>query len=248
MRWALLALALLALILVPFVLFEDQFNALAERVARGEFSQWYSAAAIVALLCSDVFLPIPSSVVSAGAGVLLGLWRGAAVIWIGMMGASVLGYAFGARASAAARRFIGVEGVARAERLMRRYGDYAVVVCRPVPVLAEASVIFAGLVRTPFARFLHLTAWSNLGIAFGTLRWARSRCGSNRSCSRSSDRSRCQASRFWCRDYGWRRPRSRRRVSEPRCHRLNEGAPRHHGARRRDREPATEVSSVSRSA
>ena len=39
--------------------------------------------------------------------------------------------------------------------------------CRPVPVLAEASVIFAGLVRAPFARFLAMTALSNLGIAVG---------------------------------------------------------------------------------
>jgi hypothetical protein len=39
------------------------------------------------------------------------------------------------------------------------------VVCRPVPVLAEASVILAGLVHTSWRRFLFLTATSNLGIA-----------------------------------------------------------------------------------
>jgi membrane protein DedA with SNARE-associated domain len=41
------------------------------------------------------------------------------------------------------------------------------VLCRPVPVLAEASVVFAGLVHAPLGRFLRLTAFSNLGIALG---------------------------------------------------------------------------------
>jgi hypothetical protein len=34
-------------------------------------------------------------------------------------------------------------------------------------VLAEASVVFAGLVHAPFARFARLTLVSNLGIALG---------------------------------------------------------------------------------
>jgi membrane protein DedA with SNARE-associated domain len=39
------------------------------------------------------------------------------------------------------------------------------VLCRPVPVLAEASVILAGVVGAPRRRFLTLTSASNLGIA-----------------------------------------------------------------------------------
>jgi membrane protein DedA with SNARE-associated domain len=57
--------------------------------------------------------------------------------------------------------------MARASALMQRYGDLTIVLCRPVPVLAEASVVFAGLVRTEYGRFLRLTAASNLGIAAG---------------------------------------------------------------------------------
>ena len=83
------------------------------------------------------------------------------------MVACVMGYALGARASGLARRFVGEAGLTRAERLRARYGDWTIVMCRPVPVLAEASVIFAGLVGAPFARFVALTALSNLGIAVG---------------------------------------------------------------------------------
>ena len=84
-----------------------------------------------------------------------------------MMVACLFGYAIGARASGLAQRFVGEAGLERAARLVRRYGDWTILICRPVPVLAEASVIFAGLVGAPSARFFALTALSNLGIALG---------------------------------------------------------------------------------
>jgi len=167
MRWAFVWVVLIALVLVPFFLFEDRFNAFADSVTRGDTARWLAASSIFALLALDVILPVPSSIVSTAAGVLLGFWRGAAVVWLGMMGACLFGYALGARASGVARRFVGEEGLVRAERLASRYGDWTILVCRPVPVLAEASVIFAGIIRTPFARFAWLTAASNLGIALG---------------------------------------------------------------------------------
>jgi membrane protein DedA with SNARE-associated domain len=62
---------------------------------------------------------------------------------------------------------VGEDGIRRASGVVGRYGEVAIVLCRPVPVLAEASVVFAGLVHAPFTRFLRLTAFSNLGIAVG---------------------------------------------------------------------------------
>jgi membrane protein DedA with SNARE-associated domain len=99
--------------------------------------------------------------------VLLGFGWGSTVVWTGMTAGCVIGYATGARGSGAARRFIGEDGIARASALMERYGDLTLVLCRPVPVLAEASVVFAGLVRADYGRFVRLTAASNLGIAAG---------------------------------------------------------------------------------
>ena len=167
MRWALLWTALIALVLVPFFLFEDEFNALAGRIATGEVSSSVAALAIGALLALDVFLPVPSSIVSTAAGVLLGLWPGASVVWAGMTAGSLVGYFVGVRSAPLARRLVGAAGLARAAGLADRYGTWAVVLCRPVPVLAEATVVFAGLVRAPLRRFLWLTAGSNLGIAVG---------------------------------------------------------------------------------
>src|SRR6187402_2693877 len=130
MRWFVISIILLALILVPFVLFEDQFNALADRVTRGDVSGWYSATAIAVLLASDEFLPIPSSILAAAAGVVLGFWWGTVTVWVGMTASCLLGYAFGARAAGAAGRFVGEAGMTRASSLATRYGDYALVLCR----------------------------------------------------------------------------------------------------------------------
>jgi uncharacterized membrane protein YdjX (TVP38/TMEM64 family) len=153
------------LVLAPFVLFEKQFERLATWLAQGNASGWSTAGAIGALLSLDVFLPVPSSIVSTGAGVLLGFWRGAAVVWIGMTLGCLVGYGFGAKAAGAARRLVGEKSLAHAGTVMDRHGSWAILLCRPVPVLAEASVVFAGLVRAPLVPFLLLTAGSNLGIA-----------------------------------------------------------------------------------
>lgn len=167
MRWAVLWVLLLGLVLLPFLLFESQFNDFAMRMTAGTTSRWVVGAAIFGLLAFDVFLPVPSSLVSTASGVLLGLWQGAAIVWVGMMAGCGIGYLVGSKGSGAAAKLVGRDGLARAAAVMRRNGDVAIVICRPVPVLAEASVVFAGLVHAPFGRFLALTAVSNLGIALG---------------------------------------------------------------------------------
>jgi uncharacterized membrane protein YdjX (TVP38/TMEM64 family) len=167
MRWVVLWVVLIGLVLLPFLLFEQQFNAFADRIVQSETSRTAAAAAILGLLAVDVFLPVPSSIVSTAAGLLLGFGGGTVVVWTGMMAGCAIGYAVGARGSGAAKRLVGEQGLARASRLVRRYGDLTIVICRPVPVLAEATVVFAGLVHAPFGRFARLTALSNLGIALG---------------------------------------------------------------------------------
>jgi uncharacterized membrane protein YdjX (TVP38/TMEM64 family) len=167
MRWALLWMAIVAVVLVPFFLFESQFNAFAADLTRGAVTPALAAAAISGLLAFDVLLPVPSSIVSTGAGVLLGFPLGTAVVWGGMMAGCLVAYALGARASGAAQRFVGAASLERARRIGDRYGEWTIVICRPVPVLAEATILAAGLVRAPLGRVLLLAGAANLGIAAG---------------------------------------------------------------------------------
>lgn len=167
MRWAVLWVLLIGILLLPFLLFEEQFNAYALEVTKSGTSRWVAGGSIFALLALDVLLPVPSSIVSTAAGVLLGLWKGTAIVWSGMTIGSIVAYGLGTRGAPVAKRLVGEEGLANAERLFRQYGDVAIVVCRPIPVLAEASVVFAGLTGAPFGRFLLLNALANVGIAAG---------------------------------------------------------------------------------
>jgi uncharacterized membrane protein YdjX (TVP38/TMEM64 family) len=99
MRWLWLLLGVVTLIPVPFVLFEDDFAALADHAASGTGSVPWAVTIISGLLALDVLLPVPSSIVSAAAGVLLGFWLGALVIWAGMSVSCLVAYVIGARAA-----------------------------------------------------------------------------------------------------------------------------------------------------
>jgi uncharacterized membrane protein YdjX (TVP38/TMEM64 family) len=167
MRWTLLWLIIVSLVLTPFFLFEEQLNAVAAQITSGHASEAATATAIAALLAFDVLLPVPSSIVSTGAGVLLGFALGTTVVWGGMMAGVAVAYSLGAWASGVAQRLVGGESLERARSLAARYGDWPIVICRPVPVLAEATIVGAGLVRAPLRRILLVTAAANLGIAVG---------------------------------------------------------------------------------
>lgn len=165
LRWTLVATALLALILIPFAIFEEPLSAwtldgLKKQQGPGVFL-WISAA-----LAADVFLPVPSSIVSTLSGLLLGFPAGLAASWIGMTVGSVLGFLFGKTAAKeAVSKTVGDKELERVSALFQRFGTWTIILCRPVPVLAEASVIAAGSFRMPFPKFALASALSNLGIS-----------------------------------------------------------------------------------
>src|SRR5687768_16900574 len=150
-----LAGALLALVIVPFLFFEELSNAVTHRLLDATRSPVTLASAIATLLAVDVFLPVPSSVVSTGAGALLGAGWGTVASAVGMSAGCVLGYLLGRHLGRpGAIKLVSEAELARAEVAIARFREIAVVACRPVPVLAEASVIAAGTLRVPFLRFL----------------------------------------------------------------------------------------------
>ena len=167
-KWSLLGAGLLLLIVLPFVLFEQRVAAFAQTTLETGSSPWAIAASLAALLASDIVLPIPSSILATASGYLLGFWRGSAATWAGLMAGTVAGYILGFRfGRGIALRFVGEAELSRVAASSRRFGDWMIIAFRAVPVLAEASVVFAGLTAMPFGRFVLLTAFANLGIAAG---------------------------------------------------------------------------------
>lgn len=162
-RWALLLALTLAAILIPFFLWGEPLEQWIRTLLESGSARWTVAAALAGLLALDIVLPVPSSLVSTAAGALLGFAGGVLTSWIGMTAGCLLGYWLAAGSKG--ERLLGEVEVARLRRTQERFGDWMLIVFRAVPVLAEASVIFAGLTRVPLRRFLLITATSNLGIS-----------------------------------------------------------------------------------
>ncbi len=163
--WAVLGALLLTAILVPFILWEDRILAATMAFLQTPHSRWLLAVALAGLLAADIVLPVPSSLVNLAAGSLLGLGAGTAVSWTGLMVSSGVGYLLGQGASATALARLVGQSEGRAAQATAAYGHWGLMVCRGVPVLAEASVVLAGFHRMPWRRFLAVCALSNLGIA-----------------------------------------------------------------------------------
>ena len=98
----------------------------------------------VSLLIADVLLPVPSSLVMVAHGALFGVVVGTLLSWLGSVGAALLGFAIGRRGGKLLERIVTPEDRARADHLLERWGALAVIVTRPVPLIAETVAIIAG--------------------------------------------------------------------------------------------------------
>jgi uncharacterized membrane protein YdjX (TVP38/TMEM64 family) len=158
---------LLALILVPFALYGDAIEAWTEAfVDRGRAAPLRAALVLGGLLAGDILLPVPSSLVSTACGLLLGAVTGTLVSLTGMTVSCIVGFWLARLLGRPfVSRFSGTDDLTRMESLNRRYGVWALIIARPIPVLAEASVLVIGLGAMPFPRFLLLTSLSNLGVS-----------------------------------------------------------------------------------
>ncbi|MGI9022210.1 MAG: VTT domain-containing protein [Acidimicrobiales bacterium] len=113
-----------------------------------------AAAAVlgVGLLVVDALLPVPSSVVMVALGAAFGVPLGAALSLVGSFGAFLVGFAAGRGGRSRMSRFVPEGELHRADALLDRWGLLAIVVTRPVPILAETTAAMAGASRMPLGR------------------------------------------------------------------------------------------------
>ena len=165
----LLILITLLIPIIPFLLFGDPL----ERWTSHFFEQeWLvsrpglTGLLVIAALTSDILLPIPSSVVCTIAGRLLGTLGGTVVCWLGLNGSTCIGYFLGKRFGwPIARWLCSREALHSAEKKIQKWGVWPIVALRGFPVLAEASVLIAGVYRFPAKLFWPPVLVANLGIA-----------------------------------------------------------------------------------
>lgn len=133
-----------------------------------------TAAAVVAVLATDIFLPVPSSAVATLAGQTLGPLTAAFCVWAGLMISSGVGYEASRRlGTPVAERFCRPAELAAAASRFRHWGSAALILTRPVPILAEACVLLAGLHEFPRRQFYTTVAAATavLSVAFVALGW-----------------------------------------------------------------------------
>ncbi len=149
----LLFLVISMLIIVPFCIWggiiETWFNGQMRLASDHRFR---TALVLFCLLSADIVLPVPSSVASTCCGLMLGFTTGFFVSFMAMNVSAVLGYLLGRFCSGYAARLIGERDQEVLESFVRKGGRWLLLLLRPVPVLAEASVLFSGIARQPIKR------------------------------------------------------------------------------------------------
>ena len=156
--WIFTTVLLLAMLLLFFVGQALQLPFLAEDTSflLGQ-KKWIAGLAGIGLLIADVIAPVPSSIIMLANGILFGPIWGSLLSILGGSGAALVGYWIGIQGEHVGKRWLGDEALARANSFFRRHGMVAVIASRPIPILAEAVSIIAGISRMPGAKFVGAT-------------------------------------------------------------------------------------------
>jgi uncharacterized membrane protein YdjX (TVP38/TMEM64 family) len=108
---------------------------------------WLAAALGVSLLAADVILPVPSNIVMIAHGALFGTVVGSLLSLLGTMLASAAGFWIGRRGGWLLVLAVPAAERAHADSFLARWGVVAIVVSRPLPLLAETIMVLAGTSR-----------------------------------------------------------------------------------------------------
>lgn len=173
----------LAVPIIPFVVAGPWIEeSLAASLAAIAGRPLLTSIAVVAVLAVDILLPVPSSAVATLAGQTLGPALAVLCVWSGMMLSSAFGFETARRfGRSIAERFSQPAELAAGGERLRDWGTAGLVVTRPIPILAEACVLWVGLQGTgpegfPRRRFYAVMAWANAAVAavFVLLGWISS--------------------------------------------------------------------------
>ena len=144
-RYLLLVAALLAFFLILFFIVEAlRVPLLSDPTPWMQHGGVLAAALGVGLLILDVLLPVPSSLVMVAHGALFGVIVGTLLSLLGSLGAALFGFAIGRRGGKLLQRLVTPAERARANNLLARWGALAIIITRPIPLLAETVAITAG--------------------------------------------------------------------------------------------------------
>ena len=170
MRLLTTSVILAVILCLPFVIWGDDFMRWFTGDAAIQWIRGWGAwgwLAVIGLLVSDLFLPIPATPVMSAAGYLYGTLIGGLVSALGSFAAGMAGYGlcrgFG---RGIALRLAGERELAQNESLFRRSGPWLVAASRWLPLLPEVISCLAGLTRMPVRIFAGSLACGAIPMGF----------------------------------------------------------------------------------
>lgn len=144
-RYLLLMAALMAFFLIFFLIVEALgVPLLSDPTPWMKHGGVLAAVLGVGLLIADVLLPVPSSMVMVAHGALFGVVVGTLLSLLGSVGAALFGFAIGRRGGKFLNRVVTPAEQSSANQLLARWGALAIIVTRPIPLLAETVAIMSG--------------------------------------------------------------------------------------------------------
>ncbi|TAG10857.1 MAG: DedA family protein [Verrucomicrobia bacterium] len=163
------------LLLLGWFLFADQLEkqfSLQGAIAFLENSGSWAWLAGIGLLASDLFLPIPATVIISALGIVYGTVLGGLIGGLGLMVAGMIGYTLGRCATERfARRWLGDHDFEKGRLFFAKNGGWAVAISRALPTLPEVISCTAGIVRMSLPKFMIALACGSLpmGLVFAAI-------------------------------------------------------------------------------
>jgi uncharacterized membrane protein YdjX (TVP38/TMEM64 family) len=161
-----LVIAVLLVPIIPFVLLGGRIDEWFDQWKERSHDPWLTAGVVIGVLATDIFLPIPSSMVSTAAGGELGWLLGTVASTLGMSIGAIAGFALArGLGETFTRWFTKRESLDQMQALCQKYGASVIILTRGVPILAEASVLLLGLRQLSWRKFLPPLLLSNFGLS-----------------------------------------------------------------------------------
>lgn len=163
--WA-LVIGIVAIPLIPLIFLGEPLQEAAVLWQKQEFDPRVMAGLLFSLLALDLFLPVPSSLVSTVAGAQLGLVTGTIVTFLGLSTGAALGFGLAKCARPALRKgWLDERDASALGKFADTWGTATLVVTRALPILAEAAILLVGIQGLSWRRFWPPVLLANGGIA-----------------------------------------------------------------------------------
>ena len=130
---------------------EQEFTAALNQV---EHVQLQYAAISFFILLGDILLPVPSSIVMYLNGYVLGILSGACLSFVSLLAGSCVGYYLGKFTSMG----VMAKKDERAHLFLLKYGAFAILITRGIPILAESICMVCGYNKMLFKQYILLNA------------------------------------------------------------------------------------------